>query len=135
MQLSPWMNHLLRTLDRLRALDTANVFAFPVSINDAPEYDKIIKNPMDFSTVEKKIRNYEYKWVKIILNELILFPAPTVIGIVGIGADIALVVFSAGTALSIVKQQKHCVKLKLTFVGIVKTEENRPRAWRHPGNQ
>lgn len=59
--LYPWIKHLLSTLDRLRVIDTPKVFAFPVNVRDAPEYDKIVKNPMDFSTMERKIRNYEYK--------------------------------------------------------------------------
>lgn len=48
-------------LDRLRTVDTANVFALPVNVKDAPDYDKIVTNPMDFSTMEKKITSYSYK--------------------------------------------------------------------------
>nr|XP_039262766.1 peregrin-like [Styela clava] len=80
LQLSPWLNHLHHTLDRLRTLDTANVFALPVNVRDAPEYDKIIKHPMDFSTMEKKIDGFKYKSmddfetdVNLIVNNCMLY--------------------------------------------------------------
>jgi len=36
-------------------------FRYPVDVNIAPDYFSIIKNPMDLSTINKKLRNLEYK--------------------------------------------------------------------------
>ena len=60
MQTMP-LNHYLRSaLTKLRQMDMGQVFHQPVSIKEAPNYYKIILNPMDFRTMEEKIDALEY---------------------------------------------------------------------------
>ena len=73
-----------------------------------------------------------------------LFHALTIIGMVGISADMTFAVFSAGTALYNCEnnsnaQQKRRAEQKLTFLGGVKSVESRSsvrgkptQTWRHP---
>ncbi|CAO2813888.1 unnamed protein product [Amaranthus hypochondriacus] len=51
---------LLFILDRLQKKDTYGVFAEPVDPEELPDYHEVIKNPMDFSTVRKKLENGAY---------------------------------------------------------------------------
>ncbi|TSK13177.1 Bromodomain-containing protein 1 [Bagarius yarrelli] len=54
-QLSP-LNILLRAvLDQLQEKDQAKIFAQPVSLEEVPDYLDHIKQPMDFSTMRKRI--------------------------------------------------------------------------------
>ncbi|KAK7311022.1 hypothetical protein RJT34_08874 [Clitoria ternatea] len=46
---------LLFILDRLQKKDTHGVFSEPVDPEELPDYHDIIKNPMDFGTVRKKM--------------------------------------------------------------------------------
>ncbi|KAK7351811.1 hypothetical protein VNO77_11522 [Canavalia gladiata] len=46
---------LLFILDRLQKKDTHGVFSEPVDPEELPDYHDIIKNPMDFGTVRKKL--------------------------------------------------------------------------------
>ncbi|XP_062317862.1 bromodomain-containing protein 1-like isoform X1 [Osmerus eperlanus] len=60
-QLTP-LNILLRAvLDQLQERDQARVFAHPVSVKEVPDYLDHIKNPMDFSTMRKRIDAHGYK--------------------------------------------------------------------------
>ena len=61
LKLTPLLLVLRRVLDNLREIDVAEVFAEPVSVKDAPDYYKVIKQPMDFSTMSEKIENHVYK--------------------------------------------------------------------------
>uniref|UniRef100_A0A0N4ZMH1 Bromo domain-containing protein n=1 Tax=Parastrongyloides trichosuri TaxID=131310 RepID=A0A0N4ZMH1_PARTI len=76
-------NHILR---KLAAKDPEEYFAYPVSPADAPEYDKIITNPMDFLTIRGKIENGDYKTIKdmeydvnLIAENAMIYNAPTTI--------------------------------------------------------
>lgn len=51
---------LLFILDRLQKKDTYGVFADPVDPEELPDYHEVIENPMDFSTVRKKLSNGAY---------------------------------------------------------------------------
>ncbi|XP_074275582.1 uncharacterized protein LOC141599467 [Silene latifolia] len=51
---------LLFILDRLQKKDTYGVFADPVDAEELPDYHEIIDNPMDFSTVRKKLEDGSY---------------------------------------------------------------------------
>ncbi|CEF68420.1 Bromodomain and Protein of unknown function DUF3512 family-containing protein [Strongyloides ratti] len=76
-------NHILR---KLSAKDPEEYFAYPVSSADAPEYDKIITNPMDFLTIRGKIEDGLYKTVRDMENDVnlisenaMIYNAPTTI--------------------------------------------------------
>uniref|UniRef100_A0A803LGS2 Bromo domain-containing protein n=1 Tax=Chenopodium quinoa TaxID=63459 RepID=A0A803LGS2_CHEQI len=51
---------LLFILDRLQKKDTYGVFADPVDPEELPDYHEVIENPMDFSTVRKKLASGAY---------------------------------------------------------------------------
>ncbi|TPX34554.1 hypothetical protein SmJEL517_g02794 [Synchytrium microbalum] len=48
-------------LEDMRRFDSYQFFHIPVRAVDVPDYYDVIKVPMDFSTIEKKIDNYEYR--------------------------------------------------------------------------
>ncbi|CAI9786497.1 unnamed protein product [Fraxinus pennsylvanica] len=48
-------------LDRLQKKDTHGVFSEPVDPDELPDYHEIIKHPMDFGTVRKKLDGGAYK--------------------------------------------------------------------------
>ncbi|KAL8491503.1 hypothetical protein ACS0TY_023209 [Phlomoides rotata] len=52
---------LVFILDRLQKKDTYRVFSDPVDTDELPDYLDIIKQPMDFSTVRKKLDDGLYK--------------------------------------------------------------------------
>uniref|UniRef100_J3MZW4 Bromo domain-containing protein n=2 Tax=Oryza brachyantha TaxID=4533 RepID=J3MZW4_ORYBR len=51
---------LLFVLDRLQKKDTYGVFSDPVDPEELPDYHDIIKHPMDFSTIRKKLDKGAY---------------------------------------------------------------------------
>ncbi|PWZ14891.1 Bromodomain-containing protein 1 [Zea mays] len=51
---------LLFILDRLQKKDTYGVFSEPVDPEELPDYHDIIKHPMDFSTIRKKLDKEAY---------------------------------------------------------------------------
>ncbi|KAL5206573.1 hypothetical protein ABZP36_034782 [Zizania latifolia] len=51
---------LLFVLDRLQKKDTYGVFSDPVDHEELPDYHDIIKHPMDFSTIRKKLDKGAY---------------------------------------------------------------------------
>ena len=59
-QLKPFQIFLLHILDKLKEFDKQQIFHNPVSLDDVPTYYETIKEPMDFCTMEKKIKNYKY---------------------------------------------------------------------------
>ncbi|KAK6588375.1 hypothetical protein RS030_6857 [Cryptosporidium xiaoi] len=53
-------NILLDIIHRLYKRDKQQIFAEPVNAEFVPDYYQVIKNPMDFSTMRKKVLNNEY---------------------------------------------------------------------------
>nr|ACR34365.1 unknown [Zea mays] len=51
---------LLFILDRLQKKDTYGVFSEPVDPEELPDYHDIVKHPMDFSTIRKKLDKGAY---------------------------------------------------------------------------
>nr|XP_054590137.1 peregrin isoform X2 [Nothobranchius furzeri] len=62
-QLTPFNIFLRAVLGQLQAKDQYNIFAQPVSIKEVPDYLDHIKNPMDFSTMRKRIDDHCYRSV------------------------------------------------------------------------
>lgn len=58
-------------LDELEAHQDAWPFLTPVNHKAVPGYKKIIKKPMDFSTIREKLTSNQYVWFLILL--LIIF--------------------------------------------------------------
>ncbi|CAH8537184.1 unnamed protein product [Heterobilharzia americana] len=67
LKIKPLVIFQLRFIDQLQALDTNQFFAEPVHPSLAPDYALIIKKPMDFSTMRKKIENFEYSTMEALL--------------------------------------------------------------------
>ncbi|KAH1097251.1 hypothetical protein J1N35_014172 [Gossypium stocksii] len=74
---------LLFILDRLQKKDTYGVFSEPVDLKELPDYCDIVANPMDFSTVRKKLDGGAYttleqfeKDVFLICSNAMLYNAP-----------------------------------------------------------
>ncbi|KNA19957.1 hypothetical protein SOVF_056150 isoform A [Spinacia oleracea] len=63
---------LLFILDRLQKKDTYGVFADPVDPEELPDYHEVISDPMDFSTVRKKLANGAYATLEQFENDIFL---------------------------------------------------------------
>jgi len=77
------LEHLVRMLEKK---DASNFFSQPVSDAFAPGYSKIIKEPMDFSTMNKKVEEGRYedliifrKDFELICNNCMLYNTPDTI--------------------------------------------------------
>lgn len=51
---------LRRLLTQLRELDPTDIFAQPVNLSEVPDYLNYIQKPMDFWTMEQKLKRHEY---------------------------------------------------------------------------
>ncbi|XP_054633445.1 bromodomain-containing protein 1-like [Dunckerocampus dactyliophorus] len=60
-QLTPFNILLRAVLSQLQEKDQYNVFAQPVSTKEVPDYLDHIKNPMDFSTMRKRVDGHYYR--------------------------------------------------------------------------
>ncbi|NXQ35030.1 BRPF3 protein, partial [Alaudala cheleensis] len=67
LQLTPFNVLLRTTLDLLQEKDAAHIFTEPVNLNEAspfpevPDYLEFISNPMDFSTMRRKLESHLYR--------------------------------------------------------------------------
>ncbi|XP_064030007.1 bromodomain and PHD finger-containing protein 3 isoform X2 [Pogoniulus pusillus] len=61
LQLTPFNVLLRTTLDLLQEKDAAQIFAEPVNLNEVPDYLEFISNPMDFSTMRRKLESHLYR--------------------------------------------------------------------------
>lgn len=59
----PFLTFLKQVMDTLQAIDTQDIFAEPVSLDDVPDYLDHISKPMDFQTMRKKLDNFEYQTI------------------------------------------------------------------------
>lgn len=71
---------LQRTLDTLKDIDKSKVFHEAVDVKEVPTYLDVIKNPMDFSKMQEKIKRMEYATFShfeadfdLIINNCLLF--------------------------------------------------------------
>uniref|UniRef100_A0A8P4G1C8 Bromodomain containing 1b n=1 Tax=Dicentrarchus labrax TaxID=13489 RepID=A0A8P4G1C8_DICLA len=60
-QLTPFNILLRAVLSQLQEKDQYSIFAQPVNSKEVPDYLDHIKNPMDFSTMRKRIDTHEYR--------------------------------------------------------------------------
>lgn len=65
-----WNESLERLLAELRSHPESEPFQKPVPKKVAPDYDKVIAQPMDLSTMGKKIRAKDYKNKKQFARDL-----------------------------------------------------------------
>uniref|UniRef100_A0A8C9EYI5 Bromodomain and PHD finger containing 3 n=1 Tax=Pavo cristatus TaxID=9049 RepID=A0A8C9EYI5_PAVCR len=61
LRLTPFNVLLRTTLDLLQEKDAAQIFAEPVNLNEVPDYLEFISNPMDFSTMRRKLESHLYR--------------------------------------------------------------------------
>jgi len=61
LELNPSVDFLKRVLDLLVEQDTQDIFADPVDTNAVSDYLDIVKKPMDFFTMRKKLEDFEYE--------------------------------------------------------------------------
>ncbi|KAL2635148.1 hypothetical protein R1flu_006627 [Riccia fluitans] len=59
-------------LDKLQKKDTYGVFAEPVDAEQVPDYYDVIKEPMDFGTMRKKINKGSYTSVEVFEDDIYL---------------------------------------------------------------
>jgi Bromodomain len=57
-------------LDRIQKKDTYSIFLEPVDVSEAPEYDKIIKRPMDLSSIRKRLNADSYQSLSAFHDDL-----------------------------------------------------------------
>nr|CAH8847694.1 unnamed protein product [Trichobilharzia regenti] len=69
LKIKPFVVFQLRFIDQLQTLDINEFFCEPVQPSVAPDYALIIKKPMDFSTMRKKIENFEYSTLEALLSD------------------------------------------------------------------
>ena len=57
-----WETEALKVINELLKLPESDIFKYPVDPieNNVPNYYEVIKKPMDFSTIKKKIRRRQY---------------------------------------------------------------------------
>lgn len=60
MNINPLEAAMHRVLDALYAKDTGEIFTEPVDTDEVPDYMDVVKEPMDLSTMRKKLRQGEY---------------------------------------------------------------------------
>ncbi|KAM3179532.1 hypothetical protein ACTXT7_000421 [Hymenolepis weldensis] len=60
MRIQPTFDFLGELIKKLQAKDTRRFFCEPVTTDIAPDYLEIIKHPMDFYTMKKKLAEHEY---------------------------------------------------------------------------
>ncbi|XP_012936104.1 bromodomain-containing protein 1 isoform X2 [Aplysia californica] len=60
-KLQPFLMLLRNTLNQLQEKDTEDIFADPVSEEEAPDYRDVIKHPMCFSVMRNKVDTHRYK--------------------------------------------------------------------------
>ncbi|XP_043937918.1 bromodomain-containing protein 7 [Protopterus annectens] len=61
---TPLQEALSQLTRQLQRKDPSAFFAFPVTDFIAPGYSQIIKHPMDFSTIKRKIKDFEYQTIE-----------------------------------------------------------------------
>lgn len=61
MQLNPLEAAMSRLLDQLFAKDTQEIFTEPVDIEEVPDYNEVVTNPMDLGTMRNKLREGQYQ--------------------------------------------------------------------------
>ncbi|XP_047511217.1 bromodomain-containing protein 1 isoform X2 [Pieris napi] len=54
---------LHKLLRQLRQRDASDIFTEPVDLNEVPDYSTVVKNPMDLSTMGKKLDKGQYKTI------------------------------------------------------------------------
>lgn len=59
-------------LDKLQKKDTYGVYAEPVDLDELPDYHAVIKQPMDFATVRKKLAKGTYLTLEQFESDVIL---------------------------------------------------------------
>ncbi|XP_071961217.1 peregrin-like [Antedon mediterranea] len=63
LQLKPLNVILTSTLTQLQERDIHSIFAEPVTVEEAPDYYDVIKKPMDFRSMHKKLDGHKYRSV------------------------------------------------------------------------
>ena len=71
-ELNPFMYFLGRILELLEENDTQEIFAEPVDTDEVADYLDIVKKPMDFSTMKKKLENFEYNNIDLFEEDFML---------------------------------------------------------------
>jgi len=63
---------LMRILDHLALLDRGGMFREPVDLEETPDYLACISNPMDFSTMRKKVEAEKYSSIEAFEEDFLL---------------------------------------------------------------
>ncbi|EYU27349.1 hypothetical protein MIMGU_mgv11b0209583mg, partial [Erythranthe guttata] len=68
----PDKNALELILDKLQKKDVYGVYAEPVDSKELPDYYDLIKYPMDFATVRRKLQNGSYETLEQFEHDVFL---------------------------------------------------------------
>jgi len=68
-KLTPFLYFLKKLLEQLQEIDTSEIFAEPVSLDDVPDYLDHIKKPMDFSTMFGKLESFKYSNIDLLESD------------------------------------------------------------------
>jgi hypothetical protein len=60
-------DRLALAIDQLRQIDAVRAFAFPVDLEDYPDYSVNIAHPMDLQTIVLRLRNRFYRYLNVYL--------------------------------------------------------------------
>lgn len=59
-KINPLGNAMFKILDQLVAKDSLEIFLEPVDVSEVPDYESVIKNPIDLGTMREKLKNGLY---------------------------------------------------------------------------
>ncbi|XP_051967343.1 bromodomain and PHD finger-containing protein 3-like [Xyrauchen texanus] len=70
LQLTPVLVFLRSTLEQLQEKDTDHIFTTPVNLKEVPDYLEFVSEPMDFSSMQKKLEAHKYSSVADLESDL-----------------------------------------------------------------
>ncbi|ODN03130.1 Peregrin [Orchesella cincta] len=64
LKIQPFNHFLSSIVDELISMDSQSIFKQPVDISEVPDYLTVVKTPMDLSTMQEKIFDFQYQTIE-----------------------------------------------------------------------